>query len=124
MNDWERSLFQGIGISRISKIVPQIPDITPSPVKGSILSIMLPSLHYIAIVATLDEALMEYIEIHDIPWPSRTKRDLFNRINVVSGVVPNINAPKLQRFIRDSHEWRDDKGFMHRNHPHRQGGRV
>lgn len=98
MNDWERSLFQGIGISRISKIVPQIPDITPSPVKVAILSIMLPSFHYIALVATLDKALTEYIQVHGIPWPNRTKRNLFNRIKVVSGVAPNINAPKLQKI--------------------------
>jgi hypothetical protein len=96
VNDWERRLFRGIGLSRISQLIPQIPDVTPSPVKGVLLGTMLPSLHYLAIVATLDEALDEYIEVITVPWPKKTKRDLFNRINVVSCVIPTIDAIALQ----------------------------
>src|SRR5687768_5121667 len=96
MNKWEQTLFKSIGVSRISRIIPQIPDVTPSPVKGALLGTMLPSLHYLAIVATLDEALVEYIEVNNIPWPNKTKRDLFNRIKVVSGVISRINAVVLQ----------------------------
>ena len=98
MNDWERTLFKSIGLSRISKIIPQIPDVTPSPVKEALLGTMLPSLHYLAIVATLDEALAEYVEINNVPWPNKTKRDLFNRIKVVSGVVSGIDAVVLQEI--------------------------
>ena len=96
MNDWERRLFQAIGLSRISQVIPQIPDVTPSPVKGVLLGTMLPALHYLPIVATLDDALAEYIDVNAIPWPNKTKRDLFNRINVVSGVVQTIDAGALQ----------------------------
>ena len=98
MNKWEQTLFKSIGVSRISRIIPQIPDVTPSPVKGALLGTMLPSLHYLAIVATLDEALAEYIEANNIPWPNKTKRDLFNRIKVVSGVVSSIEAVVLQEI--------------------------
>jgi hypothetical protein len=108
MNVWERQLFQGIGLSRISQVIPQIPDVSPSPVKGVLLGTMLPSLHYLAIVATLDEALTEYIEVNNVPWPNNTKRDLFNRINVVSRVVPTIDDIALQairkRRNRIAHE--------------------
>lgn len=96
MNDWEQRLFQGIGLSRISQVIPQIPDASPSPVKGVLLGTMLPSLHYLAIVATLDEALTEYVKVNAVPWPNKTKRDLFNRINVVSRVVPTIDDVALQ----------------------------
>ena len=98
MNKWERTLFKSIGISRISRIIPQIPDVTPSPVKGALLGTMLPSLHYLALVATLDEALSEYLEVNNIPWPNKTKRDLFNRINVVSSVVHNLVAVVIQKI--------------------------
>jgi hypothetical protein len=98
VNDWERTLFKSIGLSRISRIIPQISDVTPSPVKEALLGSMLPSLHYLAIVATLDEALAEYVEIHNVPWPNKTKRDLFNRIKVVSGVVSSIDAVVLQEI--------------------------
>lgn len=96
MNKWEQTLFKSIGLSRISRIIPQIPDVTPSPVKGALLGTMLPSLHYLAIVATLDEALEEYIDVSNIPWPNKTKRDLFNRIKVISGIVCRIDAVALQ----------------------------
>jgi hypothetical protein len=59
---------------------------------------MLPSLHYLAAVATLDEALADYIEINNVPWPNKTKRNLFNRIKVVSGVVSSSDAVVLQEI--------------------------
>ena len=93
-------MFQGIGLSRISQIIPQIPDVTPSPVKGVLLGTLLPALHYLPLVATFDEALAEYIDVNTIPWPNKTKKDLFNRINVVSGVVSTIDATALQA-VRD-----------------------
>jgi len=98
MNDCERTLFQSIGIARIGRTIPRISDTLPSPVKGAILGRMLPSLHYLVIIATLDEALIEYIEANNIPWPKKTKRDLFNRIKVLSNVVPTINADVLQEI--------------------------
>lgn len=100
MNKWEQTLFKSIGISHIARIIPQIPDVTPSPVKGALLGMMLPSLHYLAIVGILDEALAEYLEVKNIPWPNKTKRDLFNRIKVVSGVVSRIDTIVLQ-MIRE-----------------------
>lgn len=98
MNDWERTLFKSMRLSCISRIIPQVPDVTPSPVKGALLGTMLPSLHYLTIVATLDEALAEYVEINNVPWPNKIKRDLFNRIKVVSGVVSSIDAVVLQEI--------------------------
>jgi len=94
MNNWERALFKSIGMSRISRIIPQIPDITPSPVKGALLSTMLPSLHYLAIVAMLDEALAEYVEVNNIS----TMPNLLGRINAVSSVVSSIDAAMLQEI--------------------------
>jgi len=96
MIDWENMLFQSIGLSRISRIIPQIPDITPSPIKGALINIMLPSFHYLEIVTVLDEALTEYIVSKNIHWPKNKKRDLFNRINLVSIILPIINADQLQ----------------------------
>lgn len=98
MNDWEQTLVKTIGLSHISRIIPQIPDITPSPVKGALLGRMLPSLHYLAVVATLDEALADYVEVKNVPWPKKTKRDLFNLIRVVSAAVMGIDAVLLQEI--------------------------
>lgn len=98
MNEWERTLVSSIGLARISKIIPQIPDVGPSPVKGALTSLLLPSLHLLAIVGILDEGLAEYIDANNVAWPSKTKRDLFNRINVVSGVVPGVETALLQRI--------------------------
>jgi hypothetical protein len=98
VNKWEQALFKSIGVSRISKIIPQIPDVAPSPVKGALLGTLLPSLHYLAIVVTLDDALAEYVDVNNLPWPNKTKQDLFNRIKVVSDVVSRIDAAALQKI--------------------------
>ena len=44
MNKWERALFKRIGMPQISRLIPQIPDVSPSPVKGALLGTMLPNL--------------------------------------------------------------------------------
>ena len=46
----------------------------------------------------MDEALSDYIEDKGIPWPAKTKRDLFNRINVVSKFVPTLPTVRLHRI--------------------------
>ena len=105
MTDWQLTLFKSIGMARISKIIPQIPDVTPSPVKGALLEVTLPSLHYLAIVSTLDEALSAYIDTQNIPWPPNTKRDFFNRINIATEAVPSIDSVSL-------HEIREQRNLI------------
>lgn len=98
MADLGSTLFKNIGMARISKIIPQIPDVTPSPVKAGLLALTLPSLHYLAIVSTLDDGLADYIEAKGIPWPPKTKRDLYNRINVVARFVTTIDSAELHKI--------------------------
>jgi hypothetical protein len=104
MTQLTQSLFTAIGLARIARIIPNIPDPTPSPVKGALLGLMLPGLHLLNVVAVLDEALSDYVEAKNIPWPPKTRRDLFNRIDVVAKVVPGLNAECLHRIgeIRNS----------------------
>lgn len=100
VTDWESTLFKSIGMACISKIISRVPDVTPSPVKGALLALTLPSLHYLTIVSILDEGLSEHIDSKKLPWPPKTKHDLFNRINVVAAAVPTIN-PDLLHEIRE-----------------------
>lgn len=98
------SLYTAIGMARIAKLIPTIHDPLQSPVKGQLLGHMLPGLHLITLVSVLDEALCEYIEIHNLPWPSEKRRDLCNRLDVVSTFVPCLNTSRLHqiRKIRNS----------------------
>ena len=98
MSEWEARLFRDIGLSRISQLIPRIPDVSPSPVKEALLGTLLPGLHYLQVVATLDDALDEYIDRTAIPWPSKAKRDLFNRISVVAGAVLTVDPGPLHRI--------------------------
>lgn len=92
-----RALVKVVGLARLSQIIPQIPDGTPSLFKGALVEALLPSLHYLSIVGGLDETLTEYINVNSIPWPKKTKEDLFNRINVVTASVPSLDSGALHR---------------------------
>jgi hypothetical protein len=85
-------------------MIPNIADPLPSPVKGALLNASLPSVHLLAVVAILDDALSDYIESAELPWPPKTRRDLCNRIKVVAAALPGIDAVRLQevRHIRNS----------------------
>ena len=98
MNDWERTFIQEYWVVTYLENYSADSGRHSHPVKGALLETMLPSLHYLVIVATLDEALAEYVEINNVPWPNKTKRDLLNRIKVVSGVVSGIDAVVLQEI--------------------------
>lgn len=98
MSDSARTLFMSIGMARIAKLIPTIPDAMPSPVKGALLSRMIPPLYYLMIVAAFDDALVEYLEIKEIPWPKKMKPDLYNRINVVSEFAPNLSTDMLHKI--------------------------
>lgn len=98
MSGSARNLVTAVGLARISQIIPQIPDGTPSPVKGALLRALLPSLHYLAIVGSLDETLAEYINVNSIPWPEKRKKDLFNRVDVVGDSVPGLDSAALHRI--------------------------
>jgi hypothetical protein len=103
MTDPAGTIIKSIALARISRVIPQIADGTPSPVKGAILDKLLPSLHFLAIVSSLDNALTEYVQLKCIPWPSKTKQDLSNRIDVVSASLP-IDAVSLHRIRRRRNE--------------------
>lgn len=105
MNELQETLFRVIGIARVSKVIPQIPDVAPSPVKGKLIALLLPSLHLLTIVGLLDEALTEYIDVNEVSWPAKTKRDLFNRINVISNIVPELEPTHL-------HQLRERRNFV------------
>jgi hypothetical protein len=98
MSGSAHSLVKAVGLARISKIVPQIPDGTPSPFKGALLGALLPSLHYLAIVGSLDETLTEFIKVKSIPWPKKMKEDLFHRIDVVAASSPGLDSATLHRL--------------------------
>ena len=99
-----KSLFRVIAFARIAEVIPNIPDPSMSPVKGALMALMLPGIHLLTLISVLDDALSEYVELNSIPWPSKTKRDLFNRIEVVSTVAVGIDTTSLQRVreIRNS----------------------
>jgi len=100
MTQLAQSLFVTIGLARIARVIPNIADPTASPVKGALLELMLPGLHLLNAVAVLDEALADYVEVKSIPWPPKTKRDLFNRIDIVAKAVPDLDAQRLHQ-VRD-----------------------
>lgn len=58
----------------------------------------MPSIHLVAIVSILDEALSNYISDKNIPWPEKTKQDLCNRINVVSEVIKELDPVPLHKI--------------------------
>lgn len=91
------SLFRVIAFARIAAVIPNIPDPSASPVKGALMALMIPGVHLLGLVSVLDDALAEYIDLNNIPWPSKTKRDLFNRIELVSTVVSGVSRTDLQR---------------------------
>jgi hypothetical protein len=98
MTEAAKPLYKAIEMARIAKLIPSIPDPSQSPVKGALLELMLPGLHLLTLVSVMDEALSDYIEDKGIPWPGKTKRDLFNRINVVSKFVPTLPTVRLHRI--------------------------
>ena len=97
MTEFAQSLFTTIGLARIARAIPDIQDPTASPVKSALLGLMLPGLHLLNAVALLDEALSDYIEVRDIPWPPKTRSDLFSRITVVANALPDLDAQRLHR---------------------------
>lgn len=83
---------------RIAKLIPTVHDPSQSPVKDALLGLMLPSLHLLTLVSVLDDALCEYIEIKNIPWPSEKRRDLCNRLDVVANFLPGLNVDRLHQI--------------------------
>ena len=104
MTPWAQTLFRAIGLARIARIIPNVPDPSPSPVKGALLELMLPGLHLLNVVSVLDDALSDYVEVNNIPWPANTNRNLFHRIDVVARTVPGIRSEHLHqiRELRNS----------------------
>lgn len=98
MTQSARCLYKAIGLARIAQIIPTIPDPASSPVKGALLGLMLPGVHFLNLVSVLDEALCDYLELKGIPWPPNTKPNLFNRINIVSKFVQELNAARLHQI--------------------------
>lgn len=98
MTDWENALCRAIAFARITQIIPNITDPLQSPVKGALVGLMLPGLHLLTIVSVLDEALADYVEVKDVPWPPKTRKDLFNRIDVISKEVTGLDAARLHHI--------------------------
>jgi hypothetical protein len=98
MSEIAKSFYKTIGMARITKMLPNIPDPMQSPVKGALLEFILPGVHLISVVSVLDDALSKYIEDNGIPWPAKTKQDLFNRIEVVSKAVLKMPVERLHRI--------------------------
>ena len=100
----EEAYLRCVGLARIARMIPGIADPLPSPVKGALLNASLPSVHLLAVVAVLDDALSDFIEAAGLPWPPKTKRDLHNRICLAATAVPGINEDRLQeiRELRNS----------------------
>jgi hypothetical protein len=97
MHPLAQTLYQSIAFAQIAKIIPRIPDPLPSPVKGELINWMMPGVHLLTLVSVLDQALEEYANENDVAWPPKTKRDLFNRINVLSGHIPALDKEGLHR---------------------------
>lgn len=91
-------LLVAISWARISKIIPAIPDPSQSPAKGALLGMLLPSVHLLALASVLDEALECYVEVKSIPWPESTRRDLYNRIEVVANNLASLDRSRLQEL--------------------------
>lgn len=91
----EEAYVRCVGLARTARMIPGIADPLPSPVKGALLNASLPAVYLLAVVAVLDDALSDYIDTNGIEWPRKTKRDLYNLINVAAAVVPGMDADRL-----------------------------
>lgn len=98
MTSATRTLFNAIASARIAAMIPRIADPSLSPVKGALLGQTLPGVHLLVLVAVLDDALSEYIDLNNIPWPTGTKRDLYNRIEVLSSAGLAIDREEIHRI--------------------------
>jgi len=72
-------------------MVPRQTEIRNEDIPSPLLDSILPSMLYLRVVSILDEALEFYLDDHAIPWPPRTKKDFYHRIDVLadSGILKN-----------------------------------
>lgn len=98
------AFYRIVALAKVAMIIPVIPDPQSSPVKGELLSLVLPSIYILALISVLDEALDDYIEDNALNWPPKTKRDLHNRIELVSRHLPTIDGSALHKARRVRNE--------------------
>lgn len=104
MTDILNTLLKTVGISQMAYEVLRIPDDSAVPIKVRLLSMILTSQHYLAIVGVLDDTLKEYISTNNVSWPKSKKHDLKNRIDVVSGIIPTLNSTQLHSIRKRRNE--------------------
>lgn len=102
------NLCKVIAHAEMARLIPLIHDPGASPVKAEIMSQMLPAVHLIAVVSALDHGLEEFLDENDVPWPPKTRTNLFNRIELTAQHRPALNAGHLHE-VRG---WRNDVGHM------------
>jgi hypothetical protein len=93
-----RQLIRVICVAQISKLIPIIGDTSSSAIRANILDKTLPAMHFLNLASSLDHALDEYIEIHSVEWPKKTKSDLYNRIEVLCSIIPNLDSHSLHNI--------------------------
>jgi hypothetical protein len=91
-------LIRVICVAQISKLIPIIGDTSSSAIRANILDKTLPAMHLLNLASSLDHALEEYIEINSVEWPKKTKSDLFNRIEVLCSIIPNLDSDSLHNI--------------------------
>lgn len=104
MSDILNTLLKTVGLSKMAYEVLRIPDDNAIPIKVRLLSMILTSQHYLAIVGVLDDTLKEYISTNNVSWPKGKKHDLKNQIDVVSGIIPTLNSTQLHSIRKRRNE--------------------
>jgi hypothetical protein len=95
--DFDKQWLETISLSRVSKGLPSISDPLLSHIKGKYTNTLLPALHFVAVVALMDEALGSVIEAA-IGWPKKSKRDLYNKIEIVKRRFPIVKKSELHKI--------------------------
>ena len=98
MSDILNTLLKIVGLSQMAYEVLRIPDNSAVPIKVRLLSMILTSQHYLAIVGVLDDTLEEYVSKNNVSWPKGKKHDLKNRIDVVSSLIKTLNSSQLHNI--------------------------
>lgn len=95
--NFDKQWLETISLSRVSKGLPSISDPLLSHIKGKYTNTLLPALHFVAVVALMDEALGSMIDA-TIGWPKKSKRDLYNKIERVKVKFPCVKESELHKI--------------------------
>ncbi len=107
---WNRFL-QDLELARNYPLSIELP---LGEVRNPILERLLPSYSFMRLVSLLDEALADFIEEKSLPFPTKVKQDLYNRVEFLSweGYLTNAKALHDLRERRKSLAHQSDPEYV------------